>query len=81
MTMSSLSPSIHIQTNSWLYQCIVLNMGKPHQILGFISNMNSVNAAYIRSLTVYPFERVASRLPVGTLEGLVRTLPKLRIFR
>ncbi|KAM0802730.1 hypothetical protein BDR22DRAFT_887077 [Usnea florida] len=80
LTMSSLSSSIHIQTNLWLYHDITLDMRKAHQILGFISNLGDANAAYIRSLTILPNDDVANRLPAGTLEGLVRTLPKLRIF-
>ena len=79
--MSLLSPSIHIQTNSWLYRRIELDMAQPHRILGLILNLNYVNAAYIRSIIVLSVEHVANRLPVGTLEGLVRTLPELRIFR
>ena len=81
MTMSSLSSSIHIQTNPWLYHRIALDMGKPHQILSLITNLSNANAAHIRSLTILPIQDVANRLPAGTLEGLVQTLPKLRTFR
>ena len=81
LAMCLSSRLLRAAANPWLHQNVYLSMNKQHQITNFVSGLTPWTANYVRFLSVGPRARVTENLTSGTLEHLVRSLPRLRILR